>query len=74
MTPRMNSNTTDEAVELLMKHGMDGAAEAIQVLMNAAMVIERNAYLGAGHYERHSDRVSYANGFKPKKLVLANCI
>ena len=33
MTPRMNSNTTDEAVELLMKHGMEGAAEAIQVLM-----------------------------------------
>jgi len=64
----MNSNTTEEAVELMMKHGMDGAAEAFEILMNAAMVIERSAYLGAGHYERHSDRVSYANGFKPKKL------
>ncbi len=53
MTPRMNSNTADEAVELLM---------------NATMVIERSAYLGAGHYERHGDRVSYANGFKPKRL------
>ncbi len=41
MTPRMNSNTADEAVELLM---------------NAAMVIERSAYLGAGHYERPSNR------------------
>jgi len=68
MTPSMNSSTAAEAVELLMKNGMDGAAEAIQILMNTAMVIERNAYLGAGHYERHNDRVSYANGFKPKKL------
>jgi len=68
MTPSINSSTADEAVELLMNNGMAGAAEAIQILMNSAMVIERSAYLGAGHYERQEDRVSYANGFKPKKL------
>ena len=68
MTPSMNSSTAETAVELLMNNGMDGAAEAIQILMNTAMVIERSAYLGAGPYERHEERVSYANGFKPKKL------
>lgn len=68
MTLSMKNSTADMAVELLMKNGMNGAAEAIEILMNTAMVIERQAYLGAGHYERHSDRISYANGFKPKHL------
>ena len=38
------------------------------VLLNSAMVAERSEYLGASPYERSSQRISYANGFKDKAL------
>mgnify|MGYP003689320329 CR=1 FL=1 len=37
-------------------------------LFNLAMRIEREQFLGAGHYERAIDRRGYANGYKAKKL------
>ena len=43
-------------------------AEAVTVLLNSAMVAERSEYLGASPYERSSQRISYANGFKDKAL------
>jgi transposase-like protein len=57
-----------EAVELLKTHGFDGLAEAVTVLLNSAMVAERSEHLGAGLYERSSDRRGYANGYKDKIL------
>jgi transposase-like protein len=36
--------------------------------MNAAMVEEREKYLGAAAYERSEEREGYANGSKPKAL------
>lgn len=32
------------------------------------MRLERERFLGAGHYERSKNRQGYANGFKPKKV------
>ena len=32
------------------------------------MQIERQKYLGASHYERSSERVGHANGYKPKTV------
>jgi transposase-like protein len=32
------------------------------------MQIERERFLGAGHYERTPVRQGYANGYKPKRL------
>lgn len=36
--------------------------ELIRILVNAAMQIERQKYLGAGPYERSTERQGYANG------------
>ena len=57
-----------EAVELLKTNGFDGLADAVTVLLNSAMVAERNEHLGAGLYERCSSRSGYANGYKDKSL------
>ncbi len=66
MTHQFQSNTTHEAVQLLSEHGFEAMAQAIQVLMNEAMRIERAYYLQADPYERAVGRRSHANGFKPK--------
>jgi putative transposase len=68
MTHQDQSNNTHEAVQLLAENGFDGMAQAMQLLINEAMKIERAEYLGAGPYERSGDRRSYANGFKPKTV------
>jgi len=61
-------NPYDFALELLTANGFGGMAGAIELLINEAMKIEREGYLGAGHYERSGDRRGYANGFKPKQV------
>ena len=58
----------DQVVQLLADYGFDGMAQAMQVLMNEAMKIERNEVLNAAPYERCSDRRGYANGYKPKTV------
>jgi transposase-like protein len=68
MTHQDQSNNTHQAVQLLAENGFDGMAQAMQLLINEAMKIERAEYLGAGPYERSEERKSYANGFKPKTL------
>jgi len=68
MTHHFQSSTTHEAVQLLAEHGFEAMAQAIQVLMNEAMRIERAHYLQAAPYERSEGRRSQANGFKPKTV------
>jgi transposase-like protein len=68
MTHQDQSNNTHQAVQLLADNGFDGMAQAMQLLINEAMKIERAEYLGAGPYERSEERRSYANGFKPKTV------
>lgn len=58
----------DLAMELLIKNGFEGVAEAVSLLMNSAMQIERSRHLNADPYERKNDRIGYANGFKPKTV------
>jgi len=62
------SKTIDDVLELLTTNGFDGLADAGTVLLNSAMVAERSEYLNAAPYERCTQRVSYANGFKDKAL------
>ena len=66
MTHQFQSNTTHEAVQLLAEHGFEAMAQAIRVLMNEAMRIERAHYFQADPYQRSAGRRSHANGFKPK--------
>lgn len=55
-------------LELLVECGFDGMAQAMQMLLNEAMKLERSHVLGAQAYERTSARRGYANGFKPKSV------
>ena len=64
----MQSNELSEAVQLLADNGFEGMANAMQVLLNEAMRLERSEYIGAEPYERTEQRRSYSNGFKDKTV------
>ena len=68
MPNQNNDNSLQDILELLSKEGLDGTGEALRVLLNAAMVLEREKYLGAAHYERNEQRRGHSNGFKPKTI------
>jgi putative transposase len=57
-----------EILELLIDHGFDGMAQAMQTLVNEAMKLERSQVLGARPYQRTPERRGYANGYKPKTV------
>lgn len=68
MAQLKQDNSVDQVLELLAEQGTEGLAEAIRILLNAAMLFERERFLQAAPYERTSERRDYANGFKPKRL------
>jgi transposase-like protein len=57
-----------QVLELLAEHGFEGMAQAMQVLFNEAMKLERSQVLGAAPYQRTTERRGHANGFKPKTV------
>jgi transposase-like protein len=59
---------TTEYLELLSEQGLDGLPDLIRVMVNEAMRIERENYLGAKPYERSEERQGHANGYKPKTV------
>lgn len=63
-----DSTTFAQALEHLTDCGFEGMADAIQILMNEAMKVERSEFLDAGPYERTAGRAGYANGYKPKRV------
>lgn len=63
-----SSSGFQEILELLVECGFDGMAQAMQMLLNEAMKLERSHVLGAQAYERTPERRGYANGFKPKSV------
>lgn len=66
----MNKNTgLESALEQLLAQNNEPLLNALQLLMNTAMVWERQATLQAAPYERNDERQGYANGFKPKSLL-----
>lgn len=66
MTCHVQSNAVEDVLEMLADQGFEGMADAIGILLNESMRLERQDYLGAGPYERTDERRGYANGFKPK--------
>jgi putative transposase len=66
----MTSNDTTVAalLEQLIEDGPQAMAQVMTALMNVAMKLEREQFLGAAHYERDPGRCGYANGFKSKKI------
>jgi len=57
-----------EYLEQLTEKGLDGLPDLIRVMVNEAMRIERENYLGAKPYERSEERQGHANGYKPKTV------
>ena len=68
MTCRDNDSILNEILEPVTEHGLDGMAEAIRLLVNLAMEIERDKYLGVLPYERSERRRGWRNGYKSKSV------
>jgi putative transposase len=68
MTHQLQTTALDEIMELLAENGFDGLAQAVTVLLNEVMKLERTHALGAMPYQRAEQRTGHANGFKPKTL------
>lgn len=69
MAMRVETNPLETAYAILLEHGLDGAGEALRILVNEAAKLERAEFLGAAPYERTATRRDYANGFKPKTML-----
>ncbi|MEE9386723.1 MAG: IS256 family transposase [Nannocystaceae bacterium] len=68
MTHQQDRINLDSALEAISSKGLDGMADAIRILVNEAMLLERSSFLGAASYERTEDRRGHSNGFKPKTV------
>jgi transposase-like protein len=55
-------------VQLLSESGLSQMAEAMRIMLNEAMRIERSRVIEAEPYQRTERRRGYANGFKPKTV------
>jgi putative transposase len=63
-----DSTVVETVVQLLCESGLSQMAEAVRIMLNEAMRIERSQVIGADPYERNERRQGYANGFKPKTI------
>ncbi len=68
MTRQENDTAFGEVIEVILENGLEGLAEAMSIVINQAMKVERSRALRASPYERSTARIGYANGFKPKSL------
>ncbi len=69
MTQLEQNTAIDTIFEIINENGLDGLAEAVSILINEAMKIERSAALNARPWERTNCRKGYANGFKDKTVA-----
>ena len=65
---RQKDTAVEALLEHLIEHGADDMANIFARAFELAMRIERERFLGAGHYERTASRRGYANGTKPKRI------
>ena len=68
MTYQNDCTLPTDLLEQLSEQGLESLPDMIRILVNEAMRIERQAYLGAGPYERTPKRRGRANGYKAKKV------
>ena len=68
MTHQAHPSVTRDVVQVLAEHGFDGMAQAMELLLNECLKIERQQALGVGPYQRGEQRRGQANGFKPKTV------
>jgi putative transposase len=69
MTYQADCTLPNELLEQISAQGLDFLPELIRIVINNAMQIERQQYLGVGPYERSFERQGHGNGFKPKTVT-----
>ena len=69
MTYKSDCTLPTEILEQIAEQGLDVLPELIRIVLNAAMQIERQEYLGVQPYERSPQRQDHANGYKPKTMA-----
>ncbi len=68
MTYQPDCTLPEELLDSIADGGLAALPEAFRLLLNAAMLLERQKFIGVGPYERTAERQAHANGFKPKTL------
>jgi putative transposase len=68
MARQSESNVVETVVQLLCESGLSQMAEAVRIMLNEAMRLERSRAIEAEPYQRTELRRGYANGFKPKTV------
>ncbi len=68
MTYQGDFTLPPELLEQIALQGFEFIPELIRIVVNEAMEIQRQQYLGAAPYQRTAERQGYANGFKPKTV------
>jgi putative transposase len=69
MTYQADCTLPNELLEQISAQGLDFLPELIRIVINNAIQIERQKYLGVGPYERSDERQGHDNGFKPKTVT-----
>ncbi len=68
MTYQPDCTLPEGMLAQIADEGLDALPEAIRLLINAAMRLERQQFIGAGPYQRTPERQAHANGFKDKTI------
>lgn len=68
MACQRQDNEAVAAAELIAERGLEGLSDAVSMLINEAMRLERARHLAVAPYERSPERQGYANGYKPKTV------
>lgn len=63
-----NHTTTNSIFEIIQQNNLQGMEQAMTILINEAMKLERSKHLQCEPFERSDNRLDYANGFKPKTV------
>jgi putative transposase len=68
MTYQPDCTLPEELLEQIADGGLAALPDAIRLLINTAMLLERQRFIGADPYERSATRQAHANGYKDKTL------
>ena len=68
MTPDPEQRLPRELLKELIEEGSDAFRGVLEKLLNTAMQMEREEFLGARRWERSEQRRDHANGYKAKTL------
>ena len=68
MVHQVDNSRSKDILEVLIESGFDGMSKAVSMLINEAMLLERERYLNAKPYQRTEERTTFSNGFKSKHV------